>query len=233
MKRSILPTGYDIVVFDCDSTLSAVEGIDLLAKKHGVKKSVEKLTHHAMNGNGSFRDALAQRLDLVKPTREDLLWLGNEYIKKTLPGVKKLMSSLKKAGKDVYIVSGGFEAALRVFARHVGVEESHVFSNVLLFDNSGKYIGFEATNPLSKNHGKRIMLKELSKMGKTLFIGDGVTDLEAKDVVDLFVGFGGVKIRDIVKKESDVFIEDRTLQKIAKIAFGQTAFDKRAKMLAK
>ena len=35
MKRKIRSQGYDIIVFDCDSTLSAVEGIDLLAKKHG------------------------------------------------------------------------------------------------------------------------------------------------------------------------------------------------------
>lgn len=220
MKRKINPKGYDIVVFDCDSTLSAVEGIDLLAEKHGVKEEVEELTHRAMNGHSNFADALALRLELVQPFREDLFWLGQEYINKTLPGVKKLIQDLKKEGKEVYIISGSFEAALRIFAKHIDVDESHVFSNVLIFDEKGKYKSFDQNNPLSKNHGKKIMLEKLAKMGKTLFVGDGVTDLEAKDVVDLFVGFGGVKVRNIVKKEADVFIKNKTLREIKNFAIG-------------
>lgn len=220
--RKISPKGYDIVVFDCDSTLSAVEGIDLLAEKHGVKEEVEELTHRAMNGHNSFAEALALRLSLVRPLKEDLVWLGQEYINRIVPGTKELISDLKKDGKDIYIISGGFEAALRIFTKYIGVYESHLFSNVLLFDHDGKYVGFDRKNPLSKDHGKRTVLKKISSLGSTLFVGDGVTDLEAKDVVDLFVGFGGVKVRDVVKKESDVFIEDATLKKIRLIASGKT-----------
>jgi phosphoserine phosphatase len=228
MKRNINSNGYDIVVFDCDSTLSAVEGIDLLAKRHGVKNQVEKMTHNAMNGHTSFAEMLNSRLELVKPIREDLYWLGQQYIKKTLPGTKKLISDLKKSGKDVYIISGGFEAAIRIFANHIGVDESHVFCNVLIFDDEGQYIGFDEKNPLAKNHGKRIVLTELAKLGSSMFVGDGITDLEGKDVVDLFVGFGGVKIREIVKKEADIFVAEKTLKLIAKIALGKDIFDKSA-----
>lgn len=220
--RKISPKGYNIVVFDCDSTLSAVEGIDLLAEKHGVKEEVEELTHRAMNGHSSFAEALALRLSLVRPLKEDLVWLGQKYIKRIVPGIKELISDLKKDGKDIYIISGGFEAALRIFARHINVYESHLFSNVLFFDHSGKYVGFDRKNPLSKDHGKRAVLKKISSLGSTLFVGDGVTDLEAKDVVDLFVGFGGVRVRDVVKKESDIFIEEHTLEKIRLIASGKS-----------
>ncbi|MEK7163765.1 MAG: HAD-IB family phosphatase [Patescibacteria group bacterium] len=220
MKRKINPRGYDIIIFDCDSTLSAVEGIDLLAEKHGIKDKVEELTHLAMNGHSNFADALALRLELVQPTREDLYWLGEEYIRKTTPGTKELISELHKIDKEIYIISGGFKDAIRIFAKHINIKESHVFSNVLFFDQEGKYTGFDKTNPLSKNHGKRITLKELAKMGNTLFVGDGITDLEAKDVVDLFVGFGGVQVRDAVKKEADIFIEEKTLKKIVNIASG-------------
>ena len=222
MKRKIQPEGYNIVVFDCDSTLSAVEGIDLLAEKHGVKEEVEELTHRAMNGHGSFAEALALRLSLVRPLKEDLVWLGQEYIKRIVPGTKELISDLKKEGRDIYIISGGFEAALRIFTKHINVYESHLFSNVLLFDQDGKYVGLDQKNPLSRDYGKRTVLKKISSLGSTLFVGDGVTDLEAKDVVDLFVGFGGVKVRDLVKKEADVFLEEATLEKIRLIALGKT-----------
>ena len=218
--RKISPKGYDIVVFDCDSTLSAVEGIDFLAEKHGVKEEVEKLTHRAMNGHSNFADALALRLKLAQPKRDDLCWLGQEYIRRIVPGTKQLIAELQKMGKQVYIISGGFEAAIKVFAKYIGVDESHVFSNVLLFNRKGKYRGFDRNNPLSRNHGKKIVLRRLANMGSTVFVGDGVTDLDAKDVVDLFVGFGGVKVRGEVKKEADIFINDKTLHKIKNIAVG-------------
>ena len=156
--------------------------------------------------------------------------LTEEYIKKTIPGTIKLISDLKKEGKDIYIISGGFEAAIKVFAEHIKVDASHIFSNVLLFDNEGKYKGFDDSNPLSKNHGKKIMLKELAKLGSILFVGDGVTDLEAKEVVDLFVGFGGVKIREVVKNEADLFIEDKTLEKIKDMAVGKQKLDNSGSM---
>ena len=74
------------------------------------------------------------------------------------------------------------------------------------------------------------MLKELAKLGSILFVGDGVTDLEAKEVVDLFVGFGGVKIREVVKNEADLFIEDKTLEKIKDMAVGKQKLDNSGSM---
>ena len=38
-------------------------------------------------------------------------------------------------------------------------------------------------------------------------IGDGVTDLEAKSEAELFIGFGGIVERKIVKDNSDYFIK--------------------------
>jgi phosphoserine phosphatase len=37
-------------------------------------------------------------------------------------------------------------------------------------------------------------------------VGDGVSDLEAKPEVDLFVGFGRYVVRERVKREAAVFI---------------------------
>lgn len=220
-KRPINPQGYDIVVFDCDSTLSSIEGIDLLAEKRGKKKEVEEITHKAMNGHSSFAEALSLRLNLVKPHLDDLTWLGQEYIKNIVPETKELISSLREHNKEVYIISGGFEIALKIFAKHIDIDESNVFSNVLLFDKDGNYLSFDKSNPLAKNHGKKMVLKELAKNKSTIFIGDGITDLEAKDEVDLFVGFGGIKTREIVKAEADIFIEDNNLSSIKNLILGK------------
>lgn len=39
-------------------------------------------------------------------------------------------------------------------------------------------------------------------------VGDGVTDLQARPPADLFVGFGGIVTRDVVKEGADLFVTD-------------------------
>jgi hypothetical protein len=46
---------YDKVVFDCDSTLTKIEGIDELAKLKGKYKAVKTLTNKAMCGLLNFK----------------------------------------------------------------------------------------------------------------------------------------------------------------------------------
>jgi phosphoserine phosphatase len=45
--------------------------------------------------------------------------------------------------------------------------------------------------------------------GKAAFVGDGVSDLEAKPAVDLFIGFGGVHTRPRVRENAEVFLSGR------------------------
>ena len=42
---------FAAVCFDCDSTLSRIEGIDELASRRGLKHEVSRLTEAAMNGS--------------------------------------------------------------------------------------------------------------------------------------------------------------------------------------
>ena len=42
--------------------------------------------------------------------------------------------------------------------------------------------------------------------GRAIMVGDGLSDLEARDVVDLFIGFGGAVYRSRVVSESPVYI---------------------------
>lgn len=39
-------------------------------------------------------------------------------------------------------------------------------------------------------------------------VGDGVTDLQARPPADLFVGFGGIVTRAVVKQHADWFVTD-------------------------
>lgn len=51
-------------------------------------------------------------------------------------------------------------------------------------------------------------LKETHGYGTVAMVGDGATDMEARPPADLFVGYGGVVVREKVKKGADLFVTD-------------------------
>ena len=62
----------DAVCFDVDSTVITKEGIDELAAFLGVGDRVAALTASAMGGSVPFHEALAARLDVMRPSRKQL-----------------------------------------------------------------------------------------------------------------------------------------------------------------
>ena len=48
----------DEIFFDCDSTLSSIEGIDELARLRGVEERIVTLTNAAMDGKNSDEEQL-------------------------------------------------------------------------------------------------------------------------------------------------------------------------------
>lgn len=79
---------FHAVCFDCDSTLSRLEGIDELASRHGRMSEVAGLTEAAMNGSLSIDDVYAKRLSIVRPDREAVAWLGERYVEELVPGAR-------------------------------------------------------------------------------------------------------------------------------------------------
>lgn len=220
MAKDILKKGFNNVVFDCDSTLSAIEGIDFLAKRRGKEKEVEVLTKQAMDGRIKFESVFSRRLDLIKPRKQDLDWLAGEYIRHCLGGAPEIIETLQGLGKNVFVITGGYEQAVKKFTDFLGVPRENVFAVEMEFTEKGDYLSFNKKNLLTRNGGKTEVLKKISATGRTVFVGDAATDLEAKPIVDLFVGFGGVVQREIVRKKSDIYINFKSLMPIVGLAAG-------------
>jgi len=74
-----------LLLFDCDSTLSAIEGIDELGRLRGpeVFQAVEDMTTKAMDGSTPMESIFAKRLDMIKPTLKELESIGQKYILKS------------------------------------------------------------------------------------------------------------------------------------------------------
>jgi phosphoserine phosphatase len=232
-----------LIFFDCDSTLTSIEGIDELARLTGQFDHIADLTRRAMDGEINLEDVFAARLDLLRPTRADLRHIAQAYRETIVPDAKETIAALRFAGCQVYIVSGGLLPAVQDFARSIGLPRSNVRAVPIEFDQLAgqwwryhrhqyggnpdeRYVAFAAT-PLTETQGKRHIIAELSGAEKrTMLVGDGITDLEARDAVKVFVGFGGVVSRDRVAAEADVFITARGLASIVPLALSNEQQEK-------
>lgn len=194
---------YRHIFFDADSTLVTVEGIDELGAGN---PEVARLTEMAMNGEIPIESAYERRLQMIRPTQAAVDALGQRYAASIVAGAHETVRTLRDAGAVIHIVSAGFVGALMPMAAILGVTSVHA---VRLKFRDGEYDGFEPS-PLTRNGGKELIIRDIRARtkGKAAMIGDGVSDLEARPAVDLFIGFGGVHIRPRVRDNADVFVTD-------------------------
>jgi phosphoserine phosphatase len=200
---------FQTVLLDCDSTLSAIEGIDELAAH--CREEVEQLTDAAMRGRIALEEVYGRRLELVRPSRAAITDLGRKYVARLVPDARETIAALQAAGVDVRVISGGLLPAVRLVAEAVGVRADRVAAVDVRFTADGEYAGFDATSPLAATGGKRVAIERWDVARPAVMVGDGSTDLEARPVVDLFVAFAGVVERPPVVNAADIVIRANSL----------------------
>lgn len=231
---------FDHVFFDCDSTLTTVEGIDILAEAAGKKKQVELLTNAAMDGHLDLEEVYAKRLQAIHPTRAQIQDIRRIYKKNIVEDAISVIQTLHALGHNCYIISGGLAEPVEQFGIYLGVPREKIRAvNVDFNQLSGnwwqkpesspdeRYLSFEE-GALTVSNGKANIVKELlgKQSGRSLLIGDGTSDLLAGTAVDLFVGFGGVISRTKVKEESPVFLQSKSLAPLLLLAAGPAAINR-------
>lgn len=198
-----------LLLLDCDSTLSAIEGIDEMARLAGpqVFAAVEAMTRDAMEGRVPIGEVMPRRLELIRPTRATVAAVGQLYIEHIEPDAAAALHAARSAGWTPVIVSGGFVEAIRPLADHLGIARVEAIG--LRFDHQGIYTGFESEHPATRNGGKAEIATHLRSefdAERVAMVGDGVSDLETADVVDRFIGFGRYTVRPRVRAGANRFI---------------------------
>jgi phosphoserine phosphatase len=208
------------VVFDCDSTLSAIEGIDELAGPH--RAEIEALTDAAMRGEMPLESVYGRRLEIIRPTRSQVEELGRLYVERLVPDAAEVVAALRFEGVDVRIMSGGLMPAVQAAAAALGIEPDGVSAVDIWFDAHGSYVGHDTRSPLARSGGKLEVMQLLRRdiAGPVIMVGDGMTDLEASGAADLFVAYAGVVMRPPVVAEADVVIRSASLAPVLPLALG-------------
>ena len=201
MARNAHGPPFAGVVFDCDSTLSTIEGIEELTAGH---VEIAELTAAAMAGAVPLEEVYGRRLELAAPRVEDMERIGDRYAATALAGAAELVAALRALGKRVAIVSGGLLPPVRAFGEGLGVLPEEIHAVDLRFDAAGAYAGFDEASPLARAGGKREVLGSGFPDGDVALVGDGATDLEARDACARFIAFTAVARRPDVVEGADV-----------------------------
>lgn len=209
----------DAIIFDCDGTLSKIEGIDTLAEINGVGEQVQHLTAQAMAETGISHDLYERRLNLVRPMREQAKNLGSIYFEHRIDDIESVMSILSALGKAIFVVSAGNNPSVKLFSDKLGVPADRVWAVDLLFDQDGSYRDFDRTSPCARRGGKREVVQEIKQQyPRVMHVGDGLNDLEVKDLVTRFVGFGGVYFRDNIQAQCEFYLTELSMLPLLPLA---------------
>lgn len=243
LKTNILKPdwlGFDFIFFDCDSTLSTIEGIDELARQKGKFEAVKQMTDAAMEGEIHLQSVYDRRLDLLCPTRAEIQALEQHYRLTLVPDTTSVIQALHLVNKELFIVSGGLLGAVRPFGEWLGIPRHNIRAVEVNYNRlSGQWWDYQQDRwgqrpdveyldpektPLIESFGKAQIIRELlhGRTGRSMLVGDGMSDLAARPAVDLVVGFGGVVVRRGVAEGADVFIKANSLAPILPLALSKT-----------
>lgn len=209
-------TGFASVVFDCDSTLVAVEGIDELSGPFRAR--IQALTDAAMDGSVPLEEVYGRRLRIIQPTRAQVDAVGAQYVRTLMPHARETVAALRWLGKTVRIVSGGLRPAVLAVARELGLDEAHVAAVDIRFDDGGAYAGFDDASPLARSNGKAQVIGAWDLPRPALLIGDGATDREARPAVDAFAAYTAVVARPAALDGADYVLRDPSLSAVLALA---------------
>jgi phosphoserine phosphatase len=208
--------GFRSVVFDCDSTLTSIEGIDELAGAHIAE--IRALTAAAMEGRVPLEEVYGRRLQIIRPSGHEVAALGRKYVQRLVEDARETLAALLWLGKDVRIVSGGLRPPVEALARELGVRGEAVAAVDIRFDATGGYADFEHDSPLARGGGKLAVVRDWGLARPRLMVGDGATDLEVRPEVDCFAAYMGVAYRENVAAAADIVLSEESLAPVLALA---------------
>jgi phosphoserine phosphatase len=175
-KDTVFRRPKRLIVFDVDGTLIDAEMIDELAKAAGVGGKVSEITSRAMNGEIEFKEALKERVRLLKGLDASVLESIVDNLGVT-PGAEELITDLKALGYKIALISGGFTQFVEKIKEKLSID--YVYANKLVIEN-GRLTG-ELVEPIIDAKRKAELMREIAEkenllMEQVVAVGDGAND---------------------------------------------------------
>ena len=203
-----------LLVMDVDSTFIREEGIDLLGEKAGVGSEVADITERAMRGELDFRQALFERVALLKGLPETIF----EDVLREMhftQGARELVETLHARGYKVGLVSGGFHETVDSLAKELGID--YVKANRLEVKDgklTGRVLGDIVTKETKKNCLEQWAGENGLGLSETVAMGDGANDLPMIQTAGIGIAFCA---KPIVKEQAPYQINTADLTQVLAI----------------
>jgi phosphoserine phosphatase len=192
-----------LVVMDVDSTLIRDEVIELLADEADCNDAVAAITARAMAGELDFEESLRERVRLLRGLDGAAIERARARIRLT-PGARTFVSTLKRLGFAVAVVSGGFTVFTDRLQADLALD--HAYANTLEIVD-GMVTG-EVVGPVVDRAGKARLLSEIAAaeqvpLSQTVAIGDGANDLDMLAAAGLGIAFNA---KPVVRQQADTTV---------------------------
>ena len=178
-----------LLLADMESTIVDKEALDELAVFIGIQDKIAAITHAAMEGKLDFKEALRERVGLLKDLPADKLQKVLESMALN-PGALELTRTMKKHGALCVLVSGGFTFFTEPVSKCAGFDHHH--GNNLEVKN-GKLTG-QVSAPILDKAAKLEFLRQYAgdlkiDLADAMTIGDGANDSPMRKAAGFGVGY--------------------------------------------
>jgi phosphoserine phosphatase len=221
---------HQVAIFDCDSTLATIEGIDELCQDPKARQEIADLTDAAMAGEIPLEEVYGRRLEILHPTKAEIQQLTAAYQASAVPDAREVLEALHSFDVESWVVSGGLLEPVAAFSEWLGVPSDRIRAVGATYDPlvgnwwkpgaQPRYADHDG-GELTTTSGKAdVIRRSVKNPGRKLMIGDGVSDLAAAEAVDLFVGYSGVVARPNVVDEAPVVVQSTSLAPVLALILG-------------
>ncbi|NLP11745.1 HAD-IB family phosphatase, partial [bacterium] len=211
------------IIFDFDSVILRAEAVELILQQALLRldektrvlctSKLNQITYLADIGETPIAEAMQERFALAPVYRRDVEAGADQLLAALSPKVRDTFAALRAAGKRLFIFSTGSDEWVRPVTRSLQVEDDHVFTNQLLYDDQGRVTGFDEKNPLFLSVGKGYIVEQLKNEGRlpggTAVVGSGASDLAIRknEIAQMFVYFSTQRMHEEIRRQADFSVD--------------------------
>jgi len=178
-----------LLVADMDSTMIAEESLDELAAHLGLRDKIAAITTRAMRGEIDFKDAVRERVGLLKGLAEQALAETLAHVT-LMPGGKILVQTMRQNKAYTVLISGGFTVFTGPVSEILGFHEHH--GNELEITN-GQLTG-QVIEPIRDKYYKEQALIAIAgqrqiPLAETMAVGDGANDIPMLNIAGAGIAY--------------------------------------------